>query len=99
MVVMFSFTAAVVSLSVGVLNKPGEPFSQFLSRQLVGALIVLVLLFNALTKHENVGGISEKREEEVARPGRFELPTLCLEGRRSIQLSYGRAACCALERF
>src|SRR5712692_1901984 len=29
---------------------------------------------------------------EVARPGRFELPTLCLEGRRSIQLSYGRTA-------
>src|SRR5580704_19284058 len=29
---------------------------------------------------------------DVARPGRFELPTLCLEGRRSIQLSYGRAA-------
>jgi hypothetical protein len=28
---------------------------------------------------------------EMARPGRFELPTLCLEGRRSIQLSYGRA--------
>jgi hypothetical protein len=28
----------------------------------------------------------------VARPGRVELPTLCLEGRRSIQLSYGRAA-------
>jgi hypothetical protein len=27
----------------------------------------------------------------VARPGRFELPTLCLEGRRSIQLSYGRS--------
>jgi hypothetical protein len=28
---------------------------------------------------------------EMARPGRFELPTLCLEGRRSIQLSYGRS--------
>ncbi len=28
---------------------------------------------------------------EVARPGRLELPTLCLEGRRSIQLSYGRS--------
>jgi hypothetical protein len=29
---------------------------------------------------------------KVARPGRLELPTLCLEGRRSIQLSYGRTA-------
>ena len=28
----------------------------------------------------------------MARPGRLELPTLCLEGRRSIQLSYGRTA-------
>src|SRR5260370_1637294 len=27
----------------------------------------------------------------MARPGRLELPTLCLEGRRSIQLSYGRS--------
>jgi hypothetical protein len=26
----------------------------------------------------------------MARPGRLELPTLCLEGRRSIRLSYGR---------
>ena len=26
----------------------------------------------------------------MARPGRVELPTLCLEGRRSFQLSYGR---------
>ena len=26
----------------------------------------------------------------VARPERFELPTLCFEGRCSIQLSYGR---------
>jgi hypothetical protein len=26
----------------------------------------------------------------MARPGRLELPTLCLEGTRSIQLSYGR---------
>ncbi len=32
-----------------------------------------------------------KMPKELARPGRFELPTLCLEGRRSIQLSYGRA--------
>ena len=30
------------------------------------------------------------RSNEMARPGRLELPTLCLEGRRSIQLSYGR---------
>ena len=28
----------------------------------------------------------------MARPGRLELPTLCLEGRRSLQLSYGRVA-------
>ncbi len=28
----------------------------------------------------------------MARPGRFELPTLCLEGRRSIRLSYGRTS-------
>jgi hypothetical protein len=27
---------------------------------------------------------------EMARPARFELATLCLEGRRSIHLSYGR---------
>jgi hypothetical protein len=26
----------------------------------------------------------------MARPARLELATLCLEGRRSIQLSYGR---------
>jgi hypothetical protein len=35
----------------------------------------------------------EFSENKVARPGRLELPTLCLEGRRSIQLSYGRVAC------
>jgi hypothetical protein len=28
----------------------------------------------------------------MARPARLELATLCLEGRRSIQLSYGRVA-------
>jgi hypothetical protein len=35
---------------------------------------------------------SEQRmeKEKVARPERFELPTLCFEGRCSIQLSYGR---------
>ena len=32
-----------------------------------------------------------KEKEKVARPGRLELPTLCFEGRRSIQLSYGRS--------
>src|SRR4051794_13336558 len=32
-----------------------------------------------------------KQDLEMARPARFELATLCLEGRRSIQLSYGRA--------
>ena len=29
--------------------------------------------------------------KSMARPERFELPTLCFEGRCSIQLSYGRA--------
>jgi hypothetical protein len=29
----------------------------------------------------------------MARPERFELPTLCFEGRCSIQLSYGRVFC------
>jgi hypothetical protein len=29
----------------------------------------------------------------VARPARFERATLCLEGRCSIQLSYGRVSC------
>ena len=36
---------------------------------------------------------------EMARPGRFELPTLCLEGRRSIQLSYGRISCIDSKSF
>ena len=34
--------------------------------------------------------LSCKCLRNMARPGRVELPTLCLEGRRSIQLSYGR---------
>jgi hypothetical protein len=29
----------------------------------------------------------------MVRPERFELPTLCFEGRCSIQLSYGRVFC------
>jgi hypothetical protein len=33
----------------------------------------------------------DERVHFVARPEGFEPPTLCLEGRRSIHLSYGRA--------
>src|SRR5438445_13315009 len=40
-----------------------------------------------------------KEKEKVARPGRLELPTLCLEGRRSIQLSYGRTSCIDFKSF
>ncbi len=35
--------------------------------------------------------MEDKFQKELARPERFELPTLCFEGRCSIQLSYGRA--------
>ena len=37
----------------------------------------------------------------MARPGRLELPTLCLEGRRSFRLSYGRVVefCLILKHF
>ena len=35
----------------------------------------------------------------MARPERFELPTLCFEGRCSIQLSYGRVACIDSKSF
>src|SRR5213593_4679956 len=35
----------------------------------------------------------------MVRPGRLELPTLCLEGRRSIQLSYGRTTCVDSKSF
>jgi hypothetical protein len=39
--------------------------------------------------------------KRVARPEGFEPPTLCLEGRRSFQLSYGRVGrnCLSLRRF
>jgi hypothetical protein len=46
-----------------------------------------------LSKKQMVGtnaSTHKSLKNEVARPGRLELPTLCLEGRRSIQLSYGR---------
>src|ERR1700676_2190199 len=35
----------------------------------------------------------------MVRPERFELPTLCFEGRCSIQLSYGRVACIDSKSF
>src|SRR5208337_3685321 len=41
--------------------------------------------FNAQYKLRKKGNLGK-----VARPARLELATLCLEGRRSIQLSYGR---------
>ena len=34
-----------------------------------------------------------KAGRRMARPEGFEPPTLCLEGRRSIRLSYGRTVC------
>jgi hypothetical protein len=47
-------------------------------------------LQNSLRSRLNSYEVDCKLFEKVARPGRLELPTLCLEGRRSIQLSYGR---------
>jgi hypothetical protein len=38
-------------------------------------------------------------KEKVARPEGIEPPTLCLEGRRSIRLSYGRVACIDSKSF
>jgi hypothetical protein len=35
----------------------------------------------------------------MARPEGFEPPTLCLEGRRSFQLSYGRVGCTDSKSF
>ena len=35
-------------------------------------------------------GSERPDQQELARPEGFEPPTLCLEGRRSFQLSYGR---------
>ena len=41
----------------------------------------------------SVTHVSGPDQLKVARPERFELPTLWFEARRSIQLSYGRTPC------
>jgi hypothetical protein len=45
------------------------------------------------SQHDLIATLSDAILKFVARPERFELPTLCFEGRCSIQLSYGRTAC------
>jgi hypothetical protein len=43
--------------------------------------------------------LRKSEKQKMARPERFELPTLCFEGRCSIQLSYGRADCTDSKSF
>ncbi len=45
-------------------------------------------VFGGVVKRSENVGIESKRF--MVRPGRFELPTFCSGGKRSIQLSYGR---------
>jgi hypothetical protein len=42
------------------------------------------------TVRQCLSAVSVQVLEKMARPARLELATLCLEGRRSFQLSYGR---------
>ncbi len=52
--VIFSLTAAVISLSLSVLTQPDEPFFQFHISQSVHGLVGLVLLFNVYTVYQQV---------------------------------------------
>ena len=47
-------------------------------------------LSGAAGSFRSQGTSTKRRRKKVARPARFERATLCLEGRCSIQLSYGR---------
>ena len=55
-------------------------FCTFITRQCCGVMRVERVRFGLV-----------RRKEKMVRPERFELPTCCSGGNRSIQLSYGRA--------
>ena len=68
-------------------NRPSETILTGLGFFLVGLLGLQIAVQIDSVKAAQIqcgGGI------RLARPERFELPTLCFEGRCSIQLSYGR---------
>src|SRR5579872_898287 len=48
------------------------------------------LMLRRCLKRAVLGLLKKRSGKKLARPERFELPTLCFEGRCSIQLSYGR---------